>query len=271
MIYITLPDFYLNYNIVNNINTIDKKYFKYPLTFSAVSGNFPYCSWDGGYNINYIQSFALYEELIDKINYCQIPIRFNCSNCFLQTEDYDDTYTNLILKFGETGSNTISVSNLSLWEKLKEKYPFYSFIFSREANLIYNMTTEIINELCESGNFELIEIPSNFVDFNNIKHKNKVELLINSNCPLACRNYQLCKIEQHKAHYNFSKKNCNIECIQSKNQILISNEKLEELIQQGFSHFSIDSFHIQEEFINFFIDYFIKEEYKFLVYKELIK
>ena len=265
MIYVSLPDFYLNYNIINRIKNIKEEYLKYPVTFSEVTGNFPFCYWNGGFNANYMDSFALNEELNDVINHCQIPIRFNCANIYLQPEDYDDTYANLILAIGENGSNTISISNVSLWNILQEKYPFYSFVFSREADLIYKMDANIVNTLCESGNFELVELPICFKKLDKIKQKDKVELLINTN---NIADYDLWRKELHKSHYNFSD---GFYFSEYNNQILIPEEELKEYVAQGFYHFAVDSFSNEQDLANFLVKYFIKPEFQLQIYEELMK
>ena len=66
MIYFTLPSFYFNFNIINKVMSLDKKYYKFPVAFEAATGNFPYCYFNGGYNNNQGLG-ALYNDFEGKL------------------------------------------------------------------------------------------------------------------------------------------------------------------------------------------------------------
>jgi len=82
-----------------------------------MNGNFPYCYWNGGMNNNKGNG-VMYPEIKKFGNREGTPIRLNCANIFLQEEDYDNVFSNLILKTLENGSNAIEISNLKLMDKI---------------------------------------------------------------------------------------------------------------------------------------------------------
>ncbi len=285
MLYITLPEFYFNYKIINEFKSFsDTKpfLFKTPTTFSAASGNFPYCYWNGGYNNNLGPSIG-YEGIIDNLKYFHVPIRFNCANIYLKKEDFSNVFANLILSLGENGSNTISFSNMELYEFLKEKYPYYEYIFSREADLIFPLAPEVINTILEENKFKLIELPdyysNNWKLLDNIQNPSKVELIINSHCLKNCPKKLECKYDMHQSQYDFSNFNIHHHCFEKipyhhKNNILISiDEIIENYLPKGFNHFSLapiwNSFN--NELLIFLVKYFIKEEYQTETYQFLLE
>ena len=82
MIFFTLPNLHFNFHINQFIAFLAKEkpyLFKIPVTFSYVTGNFPYSCWNGRYNNN-IGPFMDYDEI----------------NKFLS--EYYDRYTGLYLK-----------------------------------------------------------------------------------------------------------------------------------------------------------------------------
>ena len=90
MIYFTLPSFYFNFNIINKVMSLDKKYYKFPVAFEAATGNFPYCYFNGGYNNNQGLG-ALYNDFIQCGEQLNIPLCFNLSNIFIEDIDFDNT------------------------------------------------------------------------------------------------------------------------------------------------------------------------------------
>ena len=284
MIYINLPEFYSNYSIINFLSNIPRDYFKIETTFSSVSGNFPYCYWNGGFNNNInsnMGKFPLYQEMIGYINEINIPIRFNCSNIYLTDNDLLDEMGNLILELGQNGGNQIAISNISFYEKLKEKFPNYSFIFSREANLIYPMTPEIINTIIEQDIFKLIEIPvskTKDLDFiKQIKNRKKIEIQINSLCRTNCNNFNDCKYHEHYAQYNYSGINNYFSCNKKNNYSNSSLISFDDIINiyypLGIKNYSIASnlFFEGKELLFYLLKTFIKEDKIVLLYEEYMR
>ena len=281
MIYFTLPNFYNNYQLNNYfimLNNKNKNYFKKDITFLSVAGNFPYNYWQGGFNeFNNIN--ASYEEFNSFLNNSLIPIKFNCANICLTEEDLDDTKMNLILSVNQTGINSISISNLSIYNYLKEKYPYYNYIFSREANLINEFSSDVINILNEQNLFSFIEIPENLstnLEFlKEIEKKDKVELLIGNKKCFNCNYFSECKINEHMNQYNFSNRMLMTKCpIRNNIELNITLEDIKNIYYPlGFKYFSFDNylFGVENNLLDVYINFFIKDEYKYQVYKNFIE
>lgn len=280
MIYFTLPEFYFNFNILNTFNKLPKEYFKTEIAFSTTEGNFPYSYWNGGFNNN-MGKLALYIEMVNCIEKNNYNIRFNCSNIYLTENDFSNTLGNLILSLGESGCNSILISNLKLYEILKEKFPNYSFVFSRDANLIHPVDENIINIIADNDDFELIQLPQDKIfDFNfltNIKNRKKIEICVNSLCDIEqCKNCKECQYIAHQNQYNYSGVNNYLACAKRppyhyKKPLLSIEDLLKDYVPLGINHFSLAPiFHSQKDnFLLFLIEYFIKDEYKFEVKKIL--
>lgn len=282
MINFSLPNFYFNFNVNNfiiKLNQTNSEYFKEKINFQYAYGNFPYAYWNGGYNNN-MANDAFYHDFIRCPEESLVPISFNCSNIYLYENDYENTMMNLILKENENGINCIELSNIELYNFLIKKYPHYNYIFSKEADLLNPLTPEIINVLSET--FYMIQVPNNkYNDFNflnEIKNKEKIEITINDKCSHFCQKYNLCKLHEHQAQYNFSGKNNYKNCKERKkyeDNFLISLEDIKNIyLPLGFSHFSFDdviSDKQKDALLFAYVKYFIKEEYQILVLRKAME
>lgn len=282
MIYFTLPGFYFNFNIINKITNLNKKYYKFPVAFEAATGNFPYCYFNGGYNNN--QGLGtLYNDFIQCGEQLNIPICFNLSNIFIEKQDFTNTQMNLILSLNETGSNMIEFSSFPLYLYLKEKYPNYIYIFSKQAfTLCPDLSAEQIDNLILKNGVDYVSLDERFSTdlyfLETIKNKEKIKIAITSECNNLCSQFYNCRIQQHKTQYDFSNFNQYYNCPSytpyHERKPILSLEKIKEKYSiLGFSHFTLGETiydEKQDNFILFFIDYFIKDEYKYKVLKEIL-
>ena len=129
MIFFTLPNLHFHFNLNNYISFLakEKSYaFKLPVTFSYVTGNFPYSCWNGRYNNN-IGPFMDYQEINNFLNGSNLPIRLNCANVCLTEYDYEDSINHVALELCQTGANIIEISDLKFYQYLKQKYCNYKY------------------------------------------------------------------------------------------------------------------------------------------------
>lgn len=279
MIYYTLPEFYFNHNIINVLTNLDFYYYKFPVVFECATGNFPFCYFNGGYNNN-IGKGALYDDFATLGDSLNIPLCFNLSNIFIEEKDFKNTQMNLILSLNETGSNSIEFSNLNLYLYLKEKYPNYIYIFSKQAFLLCpDITPEQLDQLIVENQIDYIsldEIHSIDLEYlKQIKNKKNIKLAATAECNVECNRFINCRIQQHQKQYDFSNYNCYIDCnnyipYQYKKNIITFEEANNFYKPLGFNHFTLGNIISDnvDNFILFFIDYFIKDEYKYeLIYK----
>lgn len=273
MIHFALPEFFFNERVINYFSYINIEYLKRKdISFYCATGNFPFCYWNGGFNNNSDIS-VIYTDILEKINNTTMPIRFNCSNIYLQEIDFENTFANLILSLGENASNSISISNLKLLKYLQKHYPNYKYVFSKEANLINNFTPNIINTILENENFLYFQIPEEMAQDLNflkaIKEKDKIELPINYICQNNCGKYNMCLRHEHQAQYNFSGYNNFFHCANTHglSSIIIPFNQLEKYEKIGINHFYINPIieYGKEKLLLFLVDYLVKDEYKIKV------
>ena len=185
MIYFTLPNFYLNFNLNKEFNKYiieNPTELKYPIKIQFMSGNFPFNIWNGGLN-NVFDKGATYKDFLFYFNNNKdLPIRFNFSNILADDLDFTDAMTNSILEIFNTYNCFIEISNIPFMEYIQKKYSNYNFIFSKEADWIADFSPELINTILNYNKFTLISLPTRFN--NNIKelelfnHPEKLELTV---------------------------------------------------------------------------------------------
>lgn len=276
MIYFTLQNFYENQKLNNIFLIIQDKFpnsFKVPVKFIYTAGSFPYTYWNGGINNNFGIGNNTYDTIIEYSNKNLLPLRINCSNINLNPNDFDDTIMNVILNLLNNSSNAIELSNLELYEYLYKKYPNFHYILSNNFDLINPLTPDLINKLNEICDFYFIQISLNKIkDFNflkAIKNKRNIELPIGDIC--NCPNLNNCNIQEQIAQYNYSDSFTRINC--SKCSGLSSNLSIED-IQNNYAPLGFHNFILPDycnsknnNIIKFFINYFIKDSDKLLIYE----
>lgn len=276
MIYFTLQNFYENQKLNNIFLIIQDKFpnsFKVPVKFIYTAGSFSYTYWNGGINNNFGIGNNTYDTIIEYSNNNLLPLRINCSNINLNPNDFDDTIMNVILNLLNNSSNAIELSNLELYEYLYKKYPNFHYILSNNFDLINPLTPDLINKLNEICDFYFIQIPLNKIkDFNflkAIKNKRNIELPIGDIC--NCPNLNNCNIQEQIAQYNYSDSFTRINC--SKCSGLSFNLSIED-IQNNYAPLGFHNFILPDycnsknnNIIKFFINYFIKDSDKLLIYE----
>lgn len=276
MIYFTLQNFYENQKLNNILFIIHQQFidsFKAPIKFIYTAGSFPYTYWNGGINNNFGIGNNTYDTVIKYYQTNLLPLRINCSNINLNKEDFNDTIMNVILDLLNNSSNAIELSNLELYEYLYNKYPNFHYILSNNFNLINPLTPELINKLNEISDFYFIQIPLNKVkDFDYlkaIKNKKNIELPIGDICG-NCSNLDQCNIQEQIAQYNYSdsftKMNCS-KCL-GLNGIISLEDIQKNYVPLGFHNFILPDYYDSKNnnMIKFFINYFIKDSDKSLIY-----
>ena len=277
MLYFSLPDFYLNLKINNYFTNLAKKSpekFKVPVIIASYHGNFPFNSWNGGYNNCYNNyKTLLYNDYIQYFNSTQKPIRLNCTNTLLTQTDYYDNLNRVILSIFENGCNFIEIADLKLLEFLENKNINYKYIFSHRAALFQEYTSDLINQINSFNKFDLIEIPNNKlndIDFlSNLNHKEKIELIVNGQCPATCSCQTKCQQQEDLAQLSFSCKSPIGNCVRRFNFPVLPLEEIQDkYMKLGFTHYKIDFIRILTKPITaleFYTQYFIKPEYQFEV------
>lgn len=285
MIYFSLPNFYKHTHLGLKICELNKRkaeILKAPIQFVSMYKSIPFCYLEGGVNFNK-DHILTYSDLEHKLKYANIAERLNFSNLYIDETDLKDEYFNLILQFYGNNSNWIEVSSIPIAINLKSKNIPFDLIFSSNANILFPFTTDIINTIIEQNIFKLISLPS-YHDLNlkEIEHKKYLELTINNickNCPIL--NQQECIKIEHNSIYNYSNNSSYLNCphflsYNHQKAIDISLDDIQNTyLPLGITHYKLDNFpNIPNAFIDFiffFVDYFIKEEYQNEALIQLLK
>lgn len=270
MFYISLPYFYENFKfnqffkdyIENSIKSkSDKLVTKFNIEYAY--GSFPWSYWNGGIN-NHQGAAVLVSDMQPIITQTLIPLRIDASNIYIKDTDYYDIHENSILRL-VNGTNTIyEVSNIGLMEYIEKENLNNKFIISNSAQLFNEFNSEILNIFQEQDNIEFINIGHNlnYIDFSQIKDKNKIEISIGycQNCSLET-NLQCINNEQ-KNIYNFSSCSLFINC-PFKYEPVNYYKDIEPYLKQGIKHFKITTSPKNlKDFNIHIIKSFVKPEYQ---------
>lgn len=273
----SLSNFY-NGHIINriflDIASNDRKILKDTIYFNQITGTFPFNSWCGGLNSCLDGNISLYEEIAQCFNNYEKSLRLDFSNIFLEEEDFYNNYNRIMLEHGRAGSTVIEVSNLKLYEYIKEHYPTYNkFVLSSNAWSLMDLTPEMVNTILENQDFQLVSLPpavAEDVEFlQQIKAKNKIEICVNPLCPLMCKEYNNCVLIENQAQYNYSINSVMSQCgrrfVYSKNKQTKNLEDLKSFyFPLGITHFKLATCQTTQmiDYFIFLINYFIKPEYQ---------
>ena len=270
MFYISLPYFYENFKfnqffkgyVENSIKSkSDKLVTKFNIEYAY--GSFPWSYWNGGIN-NHQGAAVLARDMQSIIAQTLIPLRIDASNIYIKDTDYYDIHENSILRL-VNGTNTIyEISNIGLMEYIEKANLNNKFIVSNSAQLFHEFNSEILNVFQEQDNIEFINIGHNlnYINFSQIKDKNKIEISIGycQNCSLGT-NLQCINNEQ-KNIYDFSSCSLFINC-PFKYEPVNYYKDIEPYLKQGIRHFKITTGpkNLKDFNINI-IKSFVKSEYQ---------
>lgn len=289
MIYFSLPDLYHHDQLVSSICHLQKQeseVFKIPVQFISMTESTPYCYLCGGINNNK-NKFLMYDDLListqAQISFLSKRLKF--SNIHIDESDINDEYFNVLINAYENNfSNVIEISNIPIAMQLKERGILYDLIFSAEADVLFPFNEDNINIIIEQNLFKLISLPNyaSNLDLSKINNRKVLELTVNNicqNCPVVCQ--KQCIDNEHRSIYNYSNISSFSKCgnhltYQNPKTINISLEDIQKkYLPLGIKHYKLCEFpdnpHAFIDFIFFFTDYFIKEEYQHKILFKLIK
>lgn len=273
MIYFTLPNFYtfskLN-NFLINLYNDHPDYFHYKkIVFTGEEGNFPYCYWSGGNNLNFAFESVLSRADIREFSNSLTRV-LDCSNINIIATDLFDVKMNAILEEFENGSNKIIVTSPLLIEFLKNTYKQFYLIGSNFYPL-FDPDKKYIDDL--------YLIRQKYRDFNNQYFtnipKSKIEICVHSGC-CSCpeTTKQQCLNTHHKELSLFMEKSTLANCPNQMHNAL-KPEEIIELNKKGYTHFYFDTISNHpldySYLIDLYLHIFIKDEYKTEVMLQMLR
>ena len=278
-----LPDFYYQYKLNKKLVELlheHPEYFYDNIQISAVYGSFPSAIWNGGRLMTGTTTNDNIKNTIAGFNNIGIPVRFTFTNCLIEKEHVYDTYCNMIMDYANNGMNEVLVNSPILEEYLRNKYPNFKYILSttrceRDINKI--------NDACENYDLVVPDYRDN-IDFdylNKLKHKDKIELLINAYCDPDCKIRSKHYEQLSKDQITFAPYSTFTSCdvmgrAFMEAQKLPTVMKVEDLYgkytELGFSNFKIEGRTLHSyEIIESYIYYLVKTEYKDIVRHDLVR
>ena len=201
----------------------------YPnIQIGAIYGIFPNAIWGGGRAILGGFNMQDVQHHLKWYNQNNIPIRYTFTNSLLQQEHLTNPYCNYLLQEAIQVHDNVEVlvNSPLLYQYLQEHYPQVSLIASITQRI---STLPEIESACEK--YKMVVLPTNLnhnlQTINELKSKDRIELLVNSACDPHCPNFH--------AHYNaFSLSN-----------LLQSNANLQQWQCNKMSYTFFDRFNLQ--------------------------
>ena len=275
MIYFNLPHLYDNKKLFSTITSLPNNVFKTQVRFISHNLYLPYNYFNGkiNYNMNYIFT---YHKLLKQNEFNIIKNRIDLSNINIDTIDYNDKYLNTVLDIFQNGTNQIEITNLEMFEYIINKYPYYHYIFSSNGDIVQPFTPDILNVILDNEKINFVNIPNTKLDLiDQINKKYKIELTVNNLCSNCSINQQqTCKTQEQINIYNFTNTSCINKCAKINNATIISIEDiLQKYLPIGIQHYSLEEIPLDkmQDFLLFFVKYFIIEQYQIDIFNKLIK
>lgn len=186
-----LPDFSVHYQfnrIFISMLEHCPEYFHDGLKIASVYGTFPQSLWNGGRTVLGMCDKEFVKKVIAEFDRIGVPMRFTFTNPMITEEHLDDEFCNFILKAANNGINGVIVVSPILEKYIRENYPDYK-ITSSTCKRITDLNR--LNEEM-SSDYDIVVLD---YDFNNkfdilqqVKNKEKCEILVNACCIPACPN-----------------------------------------------------------------------------------
>lgn len=273
-----LPDFFFKFDLnllFAQLWQSNPEVFRDGINIGAVYGSFPGAIWNGGRLMTGSVRLQDIENVINRFNENDIPLRFTFTNGLLEEKHTYDTYCNLILKSADNGMNEILVNSPILENYLRNEYPNFKYILSttrceRDINRINEFTKKydmVVTDFRDNNNFDFL---------NKIEDKSKVELLVNSYCDPKCERRKLHydKISNNQLLYRVARTEAEdiMSCPTYKRRfydifklssVITVDQLYNEYISMGFSNFKIEgrTSHLVNV-VESYIYYMIKPEHQ---------
>lgn len=280
----------LRYNFPLNMLLVDlmkqsPEYFREGLEIASFFGEFPMSLWNGGRfpesgdqcNADYVRA------VIYNANKIGIPIRYTYTSPLITEADLADPYCNFCMQEANNGMNEVIVVSPILEEYIRKNYPKFK-ITSSTCKEIKDMS-KLNEELNKDYNIVVLDYNLNnkWDLLNQIEHKEKCELLVNSvcvpNCPRRGEHYRFVS-EQERTELRNRKRPANAQqeisrwyCEYGENASIYRSKTLEthispddiweKYVPNGFSNFKIEG-RTANLFllIDTYAYYFAKPEYR---------
>ncbi|MBQ4345747.1 MAG: hypothetical protein IJC75_01280 [Oscillospiraceae bacterium] len=267
-----LPGFTMNakFNLVFfNMYRNMREFFRDEVEIASFYDAFSPAMWNGGRTIGgYTCDEANMRNIMAAFNNLGVPLRFTFTNPMITEEHLQDEFCNKILRLANNGLNEVIVTSPVLEAYIREKYPNY-MITSSTCKRITDPAV-LLEELERDYHVVVLDYDLNnqFDILEQLPHKDKCELLINSccvpKCPFRSEEYRLVGLQQiaysehmrlhpnepfNMSDYSVDTVKKNIKCPSNGNNIFDSKKRshhispeaiCEKYLPMGFRHFKIE-------------------------------
>ena len=274
---------YLSFNILFSrmMRSAPEMFFD-DIKVESIYGNIPQCIMNGGRVVNGERySFGQINKVFDEIESEGLIIRLTFTNMFIRKEQFDDEYSNLILKAAEGRNAQIIVYSDELGDYIFNRY---------HLKLILSTTraldgVEELNRMLKRYYMVVLDYNHNQDDafLRQVIDPSRLEVMVNElckpNCPDRQKHYESNSHSQieHVSHRFF----CSGECesfgfttrFENNYKHILSNEDIRRLNNTyGITHFKLVGrggsirYHLES-----YLYYLVKPEYRGTVLKILNK
>ena len=199
-----MPGFTINaqFNLVFlNMYRNMPQFFREEAEIASFYDAFSPAVWNGGRTIGgYSCDEATIRNILAAFNDLGMPLRFTFTNPVLKEEHLKDEYCNMIIRLANNGLNEVIVASPLLEAYIREKYPKYKITSSTCKRLT---DPELVRQELEKDYHVVVldyDLNNHFDILEQLPHKEKCELLINSccapRCPFRSEEYRLVGLQQ---------------------------------------------------------------------------
>ena len=164
-----------------------KDFLRDDVEIASIFGVFPPSIWNGGRTQVGTCDPKFIETVIKTINGKGIPLRFTFTNPMLEEKHLEDKFCNNIMRLADNGLNEVIVVSPLLEEYIRKNYPKYKITSSTCKRLD---SVDALNEELEKD-YNLVvmdyDLNNRFELLEQIKHKDRCEILVNSCCQPKCK------------------------------------------------------------------------------------
>ncbi len=162
------------------------EFFREGVEIASIYGAFPQSLWNGGRITDGLCDRKFVKSALDSFNGQGIPVRFTFTNPALEKKHLNDKFCNMVLSLANNGMNEVIVVSPILEDYIRKYYPQYKLTSSTCKRL--NSLDALNAELEKDYHIVVMDYDLNnkFDILGKVSHKDKCEILVNSNCRPNC-------------------------------------------------------------------------------------
>ena len=241
MINFHIPDF--TQKLSFNLDVIqNKENLRSNVKIASVYDSFPNVIFNGGRcRLGPTFSINLIENIVSTLNNLGVSLRYTFTNEFITEKYLGDYLSNVCLEIAHNELNGVIVNNDVIENYVRKNFPKYKIISSTTSRK--TTREDIIERLNGYDSVVLpIHLNKNFEFLSSLPNKEKIEIIINENCPGLCPQRKACWTNESKAQIMYDPNfllNCRSLDSDKQKDTYMSFDELEKLNEIGINNFKI--------------------------------